>query len=131
MRFTYRLRPGRTAQSALLAEWGRCRWLWNEALHQQKASDWVSERSTARPAATAPAVTSTPRGRSSPRQSVSVPVPTTSDIRSPPSGTVDRMRSELGIPRIHPWGAVKPAPVPSRPAPTRTTPVSRSSRRAW
>ncbi|GLW27659.1 transposase [Actinoplanes regularis] len=36
VRFTYRLRPGRTAQSALLAEWGRCRWLWNEAVHQQK-----------------------------------------------------------------------------------------------
>jgi putative transposase len=37
VRYTYRLRPGRTAQSALLAEWGRCRWLWNEAVHQQKA----------------------------------------------------------------------------------------------
>ena len=36
VRYTYRLRPGRTAQSALLAEWGRCRWLWNEAVHQQK-----------------------------------------------------------------------------------------------
>jgi len=36
VRYTYRLRPGRTAQAALLAEWGRCRWLWNEAVHQQK-----------------------------------------------------------------------------------------------
>jgi putative transposase len=36
VRYTYRLRPGRTAQSALLDEWGRCRWLWNEAVHQQK-----------------------------------------------------------------------------------------------
>ncbi|MFI9531360.1 RNA-guided endonuclease InsQ/TnpB family protein [Micromonospora rosaria] len=36
MRFTYRLRPGATARGALLAEWGRCRWLWNEAVHQQK-----------------------------------------------------------------------------------------------
>ena len=36
VRYTYRLRPGRTAQVALLAEWGRCRWLWNEAVHQQK-----------------------------------------------------------------------------------------------
>jgi putative transposase len=36
VRYTYRLRPGRTAQSALLAEWSRCRWLWNEAVHQQK-----------------------------------------------------------------------------------------------
>jgi putative transposase len=36
VRYTYRLRPGRAAESALLAEWGRCRWLWNEAVHQQK-----------------------------------------------------------------------------------------------
>ncbi len=36
VRSTYRLRPGRTAETALLAEWGRCRWLWNEAVHQQK-----------------------------------------------------------------------------------------------
>lgn len=37
VRYTYRLRPGRTAEAALLAEWGRCRWLWNEAVHQQKS----------------------------------------------------------------------------------------------
>lgn len=37
MRYNYRLRPGATAVDALLAEWGRCRWLWNEAVHQQKA----------------------------------------------------------------------------------------------
>ena len=36
MRYTYRLRPGAVAERALLAEWGRCRWLWNEAVHQQK-----------------------------------------------------------------------------------------------
>ena len=36
VRYTYRLRPGRTAENALLAEWGRCRWLWNEAVHQRK-----------------------------------------------------------------------------------------------
>jgi putative transposase len=36
VRYTYRLRPGATATSALLDEWGRCRWLWNEAVHQQK-----------------------------------------------------------------------------------------------
>ncbi|WP_328473250.1 transposase [Actinoplanes sp. NBC_00393] len=35
VRYTYRLRPGRMAQAALLSEWGRCRWLWNEAVHQQ------------------------------------------------------------------------------------------------
>ncbi|MFF3572774.1 helix-turn-helix domain-containing protein [Nocardia jiangxiensis] len=37
VRYTYRLRPGRTAEKALLAEWGRCRWLWNDAVHQQKS----------------------------------------------------------------------------------------------
>ncbi|SNR76933.1 putative transposase [Actinoplanes regularis] len=36
VRYTYRLRPGHRAEAALLAEWGRCRWLWNEAVHQQK-----------------------------------------------------------------------------------------------
>lgn len=36
MRYTYRLRPGATATAELLAEWGRCRWLWNEAVHQQR-----------------------------------------------------------------------------------------------
>lgn len=37
VRYTYRLRPGRQAQAALLEEWSRCRWLWNEAAHQQKS----------------------------------------------------------------------------------------------
>lgn len=36
VRYTYRLRPGAQAEAALLVEWGRCRWLWNEAVHQQK-----------------------------------------------------------------------------------------------
>ncbi|MEN3613059.1 transposase [Plantactinospora sp. ZYX-F-223] len=36
VRYTYRLRPGATARATLLAEWGRCRWLWNEAVHQHK-----------------------------------------------------------------------------------------------
>jgi putative transposase len=34
VRYTYRLRPGATAVRALVEEWGRCRWLWNEAVHQ-------------------------------------------------------------------------------------------------
>ncbi|MBY8859997.1 transposase [Nocardia sp. CA2R105] len=37
VRYTYRLRPGCTAEAALVAEWGRCRWLWNEAVHQQRS----------------------------------------------------------------------------------------------
>lgn len=36
VRYTYRLRPGAQAKHALLQEWGRCRFLWNEAVHQQK-----------------------------------------------------------------------------------------------
>ncbi len=36
VRYTYRLRPGVQAERALTAEWGRCRWLWNEAVHQHK-----------------------------------------------------------------------------------------------
>ena len=34
VRYNYRLRPGARAERALLDEWGRCRWLWNEAVHQ-------------------------------------------------------------------------------------------------
>jgi putative transposase len=37
VRYTYRLRPGAMAERALLEEWGRCRWLWNEAVHQQRS----------------------------------------------------------------------------------------------
>jgi transposase len=36
VRYTYRLRPGAQAERALNDEWGRCRWLWNEAVHQRK-----------------------------------------------------------------------------------------------
>lgn len=36
VRYTYRLRPGAHAEAALTAEWHRCRFLWNEAVHQQK-----------------------------------------------------------------------------------------------
>ena len=36
MRYTYRLRPGAQAGRALLDEWHRCRFLWNEAVHQQR-----------------------------------------------------------------------------------------------
>lgn len=36
LRYTYRLRPGRTAQRALAQEWGRNRWLWNQACARRK-----------------------------------------------------------------------------------------------
>lgn len=37
VRYTYRLRPGARAERALISEWDSCRWLWNEAVHQQKS----------------------------------------------------------------------------------------------
>ena len=37
MRYTFRLRPGAAAKRALESEWHRCRFLWNEAVHQQRA----------------------------------------------------------------------------------------------
>ena len=37
VRYTFRLRPGALAERALVAEWDRCRFLWNEAVHQQKS----------------------------------------------------------------------------------------------
>lgn len=37
VRYSYRLRPGAQAERALLKEWNRCRFLWNEAVHQQKS----------------------------------------------------------------------------------------------
>ncbi|MGW6421141.1 hypothetical protein ACWF82_00550 [Nocardia sp. NPDC055053] len=37
VRYTYRLRPGAQAVAALEAEWHRCRFLWNEAVHQQRS----------------------------------------------------------------------------------------------
>jgi putative transposase len=39
VRYSYRLRPGAVAQRALTAEWHRCRFLWNEAVHQQKSGE--------------------------------------------------------------------------------------------
>lgn len=37
VRYTYRLRPGRESERYLEAEWHRCRFLWNEAVHQQRS----------------------------------------------------------------------------------------------
>ncbi|WP_399893556.1 RNA-guided endonuclease InsQ/TnpB family protein [Streptomyces sp. BBFR51] len=36
-RYTYRLRVSSTARTALEAEWGRCRWLWNECVAKSRA----------------------------------------------------------------------------------------------
>ncbi|MEU8968412.1 transposase [Streptomyces monashensis] len=37
-RYTYRLRVSSTARTALLAEWDRCRWLWNECVAKSRAA---------------------------------------------------------------------------------------------
>jgi putative transposase len=39
VRYTYPLRPGTLAERALLAEWRRRRFHWNEAVHQQESSN--------------------------------------------------------------------------------------------
>ncbi|MER8035731.1 RNA-guided endonuclease InsQ/TnpB family protein [Streptomyces hydrogenans] len=36
-RYTYRLRVSSTARTALLAEWDRCRWIWNECVTKSRA----------------------------------------------------------------------------------------------
>ncbi|MFD5738133.1 RNA-guided endonuclease InsQ/TnpB family protein [Streptomyces massasporeus] len=36
-RYTYRLRLSATVRAALVAEWDRCRWLWNECVAKSKA----------------------------------------------------------------------------------------------
>lgn len=32
VRYNYRLRPGRQGEAVLVAEWGRCRWIWNQCV---------------------------------------------------------------------------------------------------
>lgn len=36
-RYTFRLRVPSTACTALAAEWGRCRWVWNECVAKSRA----------------------------------------------------------------------------------------------
>lgn len=36
-RYSYRLRTSSAARAALVAEWDRCRWLWNECVAKSKA----------------------------------------------------------------------------------------------
>jgi Helix-turn-helix domain len=44
VRYRYRLRPGTTALTALLREWDRCRWVWNQAVARLNESGELSER---------------------------------------------------------------------------------------
>jgi putative transposase len=44
VRYRYRLRPGATAMTALLAEWDRCRWVWNQAVERlNERGEWVRD----------------------------------------------------------------------------------------
>jgi putative transposase len=44
VRYRYRLRPGATAISALLGEWDRCRWVWNQAVARlNESGEWVRD----------------------------------------------------------------------------------------
>lgn len=44
IRYRYRLRPGAAAMAALLAEWDRCRWVWNQAVAALNDSgEWVRD----------------------------------------------------------------------------------------
>jgi putative transposase len=44
VRYRYRLRPGATALTALLREWDRCRWVWNQAVARlNESGEWVRD----------------------------------------------------------------------------------------
>ncbi|MDQ0760402.1 hypothetical protein [Streptomyces canus] len=44
-RWTFRLRVSSTAERALLAEWDRCRWVWNECVAKSKQTHfWNKNR---------------------------------------------------------------------------------------
>ncbi|MEU8560201.1 transposase [Streptomyces cyaneofuscatus] len=53
-RYAYRLRVSSTARTALVAEWGRCRWVWNECVAKSRAvhlrNRSTGERTTCGPA---------------------------------------------------------------------------------
>ncbi|MGW2959156.1 RNA-guided endonuclease InsQ/TnpB family protein [Streptomyces sp. NPDC001220] len=44
VRYTYRLRVSSTATAALLAEWNRCRWVWNECVARSKKAHRGKEK---------------------------------------------------------------------------------------
>lgn len=49
-RYTHRLRVFATARAALEAEWGRCRWVWNESVAKSRQQHDGAPRATCGPA---------------------------------------------------------------------------------
>jgi putative transposase len=44
VRYTYRLRPGAQAERALIREWHRTRWVWNQAVaHLNNTGEWIRD----------------------------------------------------------------------------------------
>jgi putative transposase len=43
VKFTYRVRVSATVERALLAEWGRCRWVWNQCVAESRQA-WKDKR---------------------------------------------------------------------------------------
>src|ERR1022692_2586815 len=43
VRYTYRVRVSATAERALVAEWGRCRWVWNQCVAESRQA-WKDKR---------------------------------------------------------------------------------------
>src|SRR5258708_35430888 len=43
-RYTYRLRVSSTARTGLLAEWSRCRWIWNECVARSAKAHQEQEK---------------------------------------------------------------------------------------
>ncbi|WP_394616479.1 RNA-guided endonuclease InsQ/TnpB family protein [Lentzea sp. JNUCC 0626] len=47
LRYTYRLRVPKHAETLLMAEWGRCRWVWNECVAKSRETHIHNQRETA------------------------------------------------------------------------------------
>jgi ribosomal protein L37AE/L43A len=86
VRCTYRLRPGAVAERALLEEWHRCRFLWNEAVHQQRTGRKPTFGTLSKLLAAA-------RGRSGWLRAVSLPAYTTMTC----SSCFARTKQRLGL----------------------------------
>lgn len=43
-RYNYRLRPGAEAERALISEWHRVRWVWNQCVEERKRGRWMTSQ---------------------------------------------------------------------------------------